>query len=77
MDGLSRMTRFTGTINILDVFGFVIYVRFYGLSDPDLWLNCVLALKIQLVEETTENSCERYVPMAAITGKIILPSLLG
>lgn len=43
-----------------------------GLSDLDMRLNCVLTLKMQFVEA----AIERYVALAAIAGKIILPSLL-
>lgn len=39
-------------------------------------VNRVFALKIQFVEATTENYCWRYVALAAITGKILIPSLL-
>lgn len=62
MEGHSSMTWLTGTINILDVFGLVIY---------QVWRTFRLrhALKIQLVEVTTEYC-------GAVTGKITLTSLL-
>lgn len=48
-----------------------------GSSDPAMWFNCVpLRYFKKLVEATTVNCCERYVALAAITGNIILPSVL-